>query len=39
MPEPIVFVSRSRVKDGQLEGFREFLREGARASMPRNRGP
>lgn len=31
MPEPIVFVSRSRVKNGQLAGFREFLREGARA--------
>ena len=31
MPEPIVFVSRSRVKDGQLEGFREFVRDGARA--------
>jgi quinol monooxygenase YgiN len=31
MSEPIVFVSHSRLKDGQLEGFREFLREGARA--------
>src|SRR5262245_20120091 len=31
MSEPIVFVSLSRVKDGQLEGFRAFLREGARA--------
>ena len=31
MSDPIVFVSHSRVKDGQLEGFRGFLREGARA--------
>jgi hypothetical protein len=31
MSDPIVFVSHSRVKDGQLEGFRDFLREGARA--------
>jgi quinol monooxygenase YgiN len=31
MSDPIVFVSHSRVKDGRLEGFREFLREGARA--------
>jgi hypothetical protein len=31
MSEPIVFVSHSRVKDGQLEGFREFLRAGTRA--------
>ena len=30
MPDPIVFVSHSRVKDGRLEDFRGFLREGAR---------
>jgi quinol monooxygenase YgiN len=28
---PIVFVSRSRVKEGQLEGLRGFLAEGGRA--------
>ena len=31
MSEPIVFVSHSRVRDGQLEGFRNLIREGARA--------
>lgn len=31
MSEPIVFVSHSRLRDGQREGFREFLRGGARA--------
>jgi quinol monooxygenase YgiN len=29
MSEPIVFVSHSRVKEGKLEGLRDFLRAGA----------
>jgi quinol monooxygenase YgiN len=38
MPEPIVFVSHSRVKEGKLEGLREFMRESTprlRADKPR----
>ena len=31
MTQPSVFVSHSRVKDGRLESFRAFLREGSQA--------
>jgi hypothetical protein len=29
MTQPIVFISHSAVKDGQVEGFRDFIRRGA----------
>ena len=29
MSDPIVFISRSRVRDGKLDGLRAFLAEGA----------
>lgn len=29
MSEPIVFISRNRVKAGKLDGFKQFYREGA----------
>lgn len=29
MDEPIVFISRLRVKEGKLEGYRQFYRHGA----------
>lgn len=41
MPEPIVFISHFRVKEGKLEGFRRFLRDGApfiEAQKPRTAG-
>lgn len=31
MPGPIVFISHNRVRDGKLDGFRRFIREGAGA--------
>jgi hypothetical protein len=31
MPDPIVFISHSAIKQGQLDGLRAFLRTGAKA--------
>jgi quinol monooxygenase YgiN len=31
MPDPIVFISHSAIKQGQLDGLRDFLRTGAKA--------
>lgn len=38
MSEPIVFISQSRVKEGKLDGFERYFREGAKlleAEKPR----
>lgn len=29
MTEPVVFISRHRIKEGKMDAFRQFFREGA----------
>jgi hypothetical protein len=38
MPDPIVFISRSRILDGQLEPFRALFADGMRALAADNPG-